>query len=327
MTKFILLLSILCNAFGLSQTAINYDRDLVSRQFGSDNTAYAESSSQNLPDILNYPIVAENASSPKIYAKNYLIMDSDTGVVLAAKDSDAEVPIASTTKIMTAIIALENYDLDDVLTVPSDVISLVYSYGATPDFYTGETMTVRNLLHCLLLVSSNTAADTLANNMNKKSGFDMTNFIAKMNEKAKLLGMNNTNYHDPAGLDITGYSTANDLTIITRYAMKNQIFADIVKTSQETLYDTTGTLIHILKNSNRLVGDWNYPGAIGVKTGYMPGEDSASSGAGHCLVAAVKRDGHTLISVVLNTTADTATASAEESEKLQDWAWENVSWL
>jgi D-alanyl-D-alanine carboxypeptidase len=131
--------------------------------------------------------------------------------------------------------------------------------------------------------------------------------------------MTNTDYHDPAGLDVTGYSTAYDQTLVTKYALKNPIFAEIVKTKEEDVTDVTGKIKYQLRNSNRLVREWNYSGAIGVKTGYMPE-------ASHTLIGAVRRDGHTLISVVLYTLADTVSASAEESKKLFDWGFKYTRW-
>ncbi len=320
MTQILLLLSILCNTFGLTSASSRYNQDIVSRQFGQSNTVQAANVESKLPDISTYPMAQSASVKPKIYAKDYLIADSDSGVVLLSQGASDRVPIASTTKIMTATIVLENYNLDDVLVVSKEGVSTVSEDGAVPDFYTGEKMTVQNLLKCMLMNSSNVAAITLAEHMNNSDETGVTKFVAKMNEKAKSIGMDNTNYRDPAGLDVMGYSTATDLLTATKYAMKLDLFAQIVGTKQDIVYDVSGKYIHQLNNSNRLVNDWNYPGAIGVKTGFMPE-------AGHCLVTAVKRDGHTLISIVLNTVANTPTASAQESRKLLDWAWQNTTWL
>jgi len=325
MFNLFLLFSIAFNTLGLSGAAIKVDSGLISRSAGDASVANAETLKVDLPDILSYPTVDQDATKPKIYAKNYILLDSDSGAILASQKPYERVPVASTTKIMTAIVALENYSLDDLATVQQDAVTTVSNGGAIPDFYTGEKMTIRNLLWCMLMNSSNVAAYTLAEHMNSKNDTGPRKFITLMNQKAKDLGLKDSDFHDPAGLDGTGYSTAYDLTLATKQAMRNPLFAQMVGTKQATVYDNSGRYIHQLNNSNRLVNDWDYPGAIGVKTGYMP-YDAENLGAGHCLVASVRRSGHTLISVILNTTENSATASATESKKLQDWGWQNISW-
>ncbi|MCX6808713.1 MAG: D-alanyl-D-alanine carboxypeptidase [Candidatus Berkelbacteria bacterium] len=314
--KFLLFLSILFNTFGFQGSSQNLDRQIVGNLAGEQNIAIAESAVIPLPAILTPPKVAKNAPTPNIYAESYLLVDSDSGLVFLKKNETEKVPIASTTKIMTAIVVIENYNLDDVVTVSKEAANLPGTGDVTR---TGEQLTVNTLLYNLLIISSNRSANALAEHINTAGESGTAKFVALMNKKAIELGMTDTDYHDPAGLDVTGYSTASDLVIITKYAMKNTLFAKIVGTADMTTTDISGKIKHDLHNSNRLVSDWNYPGAIGVKTGYMPE-------ASHCLVVAVKRDGHTLISIVLHTTYDTATASADESKKLQDWGWNNIIW-
>lgn len=316
MTKLLIIFSIFLNTFGLSNQAANIDKSLVNDLAGARDQVIASDFDLTLPAILNYPIVDDNALKAQAYAKNYILIDGDTGATLVSKNADDSVPIASTTKIMTAVIVLENYQLDDIVTVSADAANQI---GASANFRIGEKLTVLNLLKCVLIKSANGAADALAENMNDSDESGYAKFVDKMNEKATELGMKNTKYQDPAGLDVTGYSSAHDLAIITRYALKNETFADIVTTKTESVKDITGNIWHLLENSNRLVKEWEYPGAIGVKTGYMPE-------AGHCLVGAAKRNNHTLITVVLNTFADTPSASAEEARKLLDWGFANVSW-
>ncbi|MDO8444453.1 MAG: serine hydrolase [bacterium] len=325
MSKLLLIFSILFNTLGFSGSAGKVDANLITQTAGVDRIASASTFGIPLPDIMPYPTVEKNAFQSKIYAQNYLLIDNDSGVILSSQKPYEQVPIASTTKIMTAIIVLENYELEDTAVVSKNAVSIVTEGGAIPDFYIGEQMTIKGLLQCLLINSSNVAAYALAEHLNDPDETGITKFVAKMNEKAQEYGLKDTDYHDPAGLDGTGYSSAYDLAAVTKQALKNSIFASIVRMKEATVYDTSGRYLHQLNNSNRLVNEWNYPGAIGVKTGYMP-DSPDQPGAGHTLVAAVEREGHILVSVVLDTTADTPTASAEESRKLQDWGWANTTW-
>jgi D-alanyl-D-alanine carboxypeptidase (penicillin-binding protein 5/6) len=261
------------------------------------------------------PTVQRNAPKPDVSAYHYILADMDSGADLASKDIYTQVPIASTTKIMTAIVVLKNYNLNDVVTVTSEAANQI---GSDAHLRVGERITVLNLLYCLLIPSGNDAAYALAEHMSQDNSTP-SDFIKKMNETAKELGMKDTDYKDPAGLDVNGYSSAYDLFLATKSALKFPEFKEIVGTQEYTATNTDKTVFHALKNSNRLVGEYQYPGAIGVKTGYVPE-------AGHCLVSAAKRDGHTLIGVVLHTYADTATASADESRKLLDWGFSNTKW-
>ena len=325
MSKIFVVFSILFNTLGLGSAAQKVDTSIISQNAGSAQVVDASALNASIPDILPYPSVKKTIPAPKIYAQNYLLIDNGSGVILASQKPYEQVPIASTTKIMTAVIALENYKLDDIVSVSKKAVSIVAQSGAVPDFRSGEQMKMGEMLKCLLMNSSNVSANALAEHMNNGNETGMSKFISKMNDKAKDFGMKNTDYHDPAGLNSTGYSSAYDLAIVTKQALKNDIFADIVKTKEASVYDRLGKYLHQLSNSNRLVNEWNYPGAIGVKTGFMP-DTPDQPGAGHTLVAAVKRDGHILVSVILNTTANTPTASAEESRKLQGWGWANVGW-
>ena len=154
--------------------------------------------------------------------------------------------------------------------------------------------------------------------MNKPNDTGITAFVAKMNEKAKELGMSNAHYDDPAGLSVESVASAYDLFIVTKYALRNKVFREIIAKKEYVASNTSKTIFHQLKQSNRLVTQ-DYWGAIGVKTGFTPE-------AGHCLVGAATREGHTLISIVLNTFSNTADASAIESKRLLDWGFQNTEW-
>lgn len=314
MIKILLICSIVFETIGFSGISKKIDQTILASS--ADALSVVASENQALPEIPLRPRVRAGAPAENIFARNYLLAEADSGAVLAKQDQHEQVPIASTTKIMTAVVVLENYNLDDVVTVSPRAASQI---GALINLRSGENITVRNLLNGLLIQSGNDTAYALAEHMNGSGEQGIGKFVGKMNEKALSLGMINSDYRDPAGLDTTGYSSAYDLFLVTKYALKNPVFAEIVRTKERTVYNTAGTIAHTLKNSNRLVGEWDYPGAIGVKTGYMPE-------AGHCLVGAAKRGDTLLISIVLKTNADTPTASAEESRKLLDWGFENIIW-
>lgn len=314
--KSILIMAIVSNLLGLNYLSDRLNDSLYKLEGSNRNSVIAINQNLPLPFITKKPTINRIAERPTINAKNYLLADMDSGTVLLKSNINNKVPIASTTKIMTAIIALEKYKLDDLVTVSNAAASQT---GARAFLRTGETISVKELLYCLLVKSGNDSAYALAEHYNGSSDRGIDKFVSSMNQEAKNLGMKSTNYLDPAGLDAAGYSTAYDLFLLTKHAMKNQTFRQMVATKEYTAKSSDGQIWHNLENSNRLVGEYNYPGAIGVKTGYMPE-------SGHCLVSAVRQNGHLLIGVVLSTYADNATASADESKKLYDWSQTNVKW-
>lgn len=314
--KSIIAISVIFNLAGLNSISAKLDNAIYKDEIGDSSKASASVFDLSLPDIYQRPDVDKSAAKPSVAAYSYLLGDFTSGAVISKYDSNRRVPIASTTKIMTAIVSLKNYKLDDVVTISEKA---AYQAGSDTYLRVGEQITVSELLHCLLIKSGNDSAYALAEHMSADND-STAEFVAKMNKTAQNLNMKNTDYHDPAGLDVTGYSNAYDLFVATRYALKFEVFRDIVKTIDYTATNTTKTIFHQLTTSNRLVGEYQYPGAIGVKTGYMPE-------AGHCLVSAAERNGHTLIGVVLNTYADTPSASADESRKLLDWGFSNTTWF
>jgi len=291
------------------------------KEEGSVKGAKTEKIDLQLPEIKDVVLPAlpekkENISDPEIHAKNYILIHENTNYPLIEKDASASVPIASTTKIMTAIIALENYNLDDVVEISQNAATQI---GSDVFLQIGEKISVKNLLYALLIKSGNDSAMALAEYM-KPYGKD--SFVLKMNEKAKYLNMKNTELKDPAGLDDSGKSSAFDLAIIASYSMKNPVFSEIVKTPLIDITSTDGKFAHKLDSSNRLIKPDEplfYQNAIGIKTGYTPE-------AGHCLVSAAKLQNTTLIAVVLNTTESTNDASAKESKKLLEWGFSSFNY-
>lgn len=289
----------------------NYsDGKIKSSYINLQTKSYADFDINNIKLIPNKEL---NYVEPNIWAKNYILLDSETAYPLVEKNSHDSVPIASTTKIMTAIIALENYNLNDVITISQNSATQI---GSEVMLKIGEKITVESLLYALLVQSGNDAAMALAEHY-QDEGLD--NFIKAMNIKAAYLGLKDTEFKDPAGLDDSGHVSAFDLAIITSYALKNQVFSKIVRTSEIIITSNDGKFVHKLDSSNRLIKSDEplyYPYAIGIKTGFTPD-------AGHCLIAAAEKNGHRLISVILNTFDNSNDASAKESKKLLQWGFDN----
>jgi D-alanyl-D-alanine carboxypeptidase (penicillin-binding protein 5/6) len=227
--------------------------------------------------LFSSPVMAAELS---VSAKGAALIDAETGTVLFSHSADTRRLIASTTKIITALIVLENCDdLDKTLKIPPEAIGVE---GSSMYLKAGQSLTVRDLLYGLLLKSGNDAAVALAIHC---SG-SVEAFSAKMNEKAAALGLKNSSFTNPHGLNAEKhYSSAHDLALLTRAALKNDVFSQIVSSKYAQINGIT------IKNHNRML--WSYPGADGVKTGY-------TIDAGRCLVSSATRDGLRLIAVTLN---------------------------
>ncbi|MCL5407594.1 MAG: D-alanyl-D-alanine carboxypeptidase [Patescibacteria group bacterium] len=266
--------------------------------------------------LVKPPQKKSDIKDPNINSKAAILIDEASFKILYQKDSDLKVPIASTTKIMTSLVVLEDYPdkMKDAVTLTREMINVE---GSDAQLRPGEKISVENLLKGLLIVSGNDAAYSLASYLGGKD-----QFVQKMNSKAQFLGLKNTSYKDPAGLNDEGYSSAHDLAVIGTYALRNKTFADIVKTPETTVVSNDGLILHEFKSSNRMLRteeQFYYPFTIGIKTGFTPE-------AGHCLVSAAQKDGHRLIAVILNTNENTLTASAKESRKLLDWGFNSWTW-
>ena len=212
-------------------------------------------------------------------AENAILLDAQTGRVLYEKQADKQSLIASTTKIMTALVVCEQTNVLDRVRIPQEAVGIE---GSSMYLKTGEVMTVQDLLYGLMLRSGNDAAVALA----IYCGGTVEGFAELMNDKAHRLGMHNTHFVNPNGLDAPGhYSTARDMAKLAAYAMENPIFAKTVSTKTVKAADRT------LTNHNKLL--WSLNGAEGVKTGY-------TKAAGRILVSSCKRDGRRLIAVTMN---------------------------
>lgn len=228
-----------------------------------------------------YPIF-KSPIDPDISAKAVVIMDKDSKVVLFSKNPNLLFSMASTTKIMTSIIALDYYKMNDVLTIKEEKVE-----GVNVGFTIGEKLLFRDILYAMLLPSGNDAALSIAQNY--PGGEDA--FIKKMNEKAKALHLTNTNFADSIGLeDSRDYTTPLDLARLASIALENEVFAKIVTTKTWRITDVTGGNKYLLKNLNILLG---VQGVNGIKTGY-------TTQAGQVLVVSKKEGEHTLIIIVMD---------------------------
>lgn len=248
--------------------------------------------------------VRKLSTFPVLSAQAALVTDLRSATVLYEKNPDEQLPPASTTKIVTALVALDAYSLDDVLTVGSFSVA-----GKKMGLSADEQMTVENLLYGLLVYSANDAAEVLARNYFGGRAA----FVEAMNQKAASLGATSSVFKNPSGLDEEGHvATARDLGKIATFAMRNPVFAKIVSTQEYEAFSVDHAKNYKLANINELLG--KVPGVIGVKTGW-------TEAAKEALVTYVDRDGKQLVVVVL--------ASSDrfgETEELIDWSFSNYTW-
>ncbi|MBQ7399142.1 MAG: D-alanyl-D-alanine carboxypeptidase [Clostridia bacterium] len=229
-----------------------------------------------------------------------VLVDAKSGAVLYEKNADVRLPMASTTKIMTALVVIENSSPDDVIEISKTAAGVE---GSSIYLTVGEKITVRDLLYGLMLESGNDAATALAEGV-----FGSVKACSKaMNEKAHEIGLVSTNFTNPHGLDDRDhYTTAYELSLITKEALKNDLFREIVSTKS---YVTQGEKNRYFSNHNRLLR--SYADTIGVKTGY-------TSKSGRCLVTATSRDGEEYIAVTLNDSHDW-----NDHREMHSFAFEN----
>jgi len=234
-----------------------------------------------------------------IYSPAALLMDARTGKILYEKNIDEVRYPASTTKMMTAILALEHCSLDEVATVSYDAIFTVPSGYANANLQLGEQLTIEQLLKVLLIPSANDAANVIAEHI----AGSISSFANMMNSKAVEIGCTNTHFVNPSGIHNDEHtSTARDLALIAKYAMQNSTFRNLVKQTYYNLpatnkYETTD---RVFKTTNDLLrvnnydraDNYYYKNAIGIKTGY-------TSAAKNCIVAGAERDGLEFIAVIL----------------------------
>ena len=267
--------------------------------------------------LLNlFTVYADDELSIK--AKAALIVEKNTGKIIYEKDINEQNYPASTTKILTAILTIENCDLEETATVSQNAISKVPTSYVVAPLYVGEEMKVKDLLYALMLKSSNDAAYVLAEHV----GGSVDGFAEMMNNKAKEIGCKNTHFVNPNGIDNKNhYTTAYDMYLITNYAMKNETFAKIVSTYQYTLPATNkhSASDRIMKNTNNFVNpnsEYYDKKVKGVKTG-------TTDLAGNCLITDSADNRLEFITVVLG--AETSNSKFNESSKMIEYAFNNYT--
>lgn len=235
------------------------------------------------------PLLAGVRVSPSVSAQSAVLTEAESGEVLFAKSADDRLPMASTTKIMTALVALEHAAPETIVTVPREAVG---TEGSSVYLFEGEQLTLEQLLYALLLASANDAAVAIAYGV--AGGVEP--FAALMNEKAAALGLTNTHFVNPNGLDDPDhYTTARELAVIARAALGNDLIRKMVSTRKTAIPHNGEEGRRLLLNHNKLLRQ--YEGAIGMKTGF-------TKRSGRCLVSAAERNGVTLIAVTLNAPND-----------------------
>lgn len=233
-----------------------------------------------------------SANAPGIVATAAYVFDANTGVVLYSKDADEERPMASCTKVMTALLAVELGKLDQMITVGADAHALVRTDSSYMGLDTGEQLTLGDLLYGLVLPSGNDAAVAIADAL----GGTEAHFVELMNTRASQLGLTHTHFANPHGLDAPGhFTTARDLAVLSAIAMKNPTLVKIMSAFSYDIPKTaTHKAYHLTTGNDLLAGAGSpYPGAIGVKPGY-------TGPAGFCQSFAAIRHGHLIVGAVLN---------------------------
>jgi serine-type D-Ala-D-Ala carboxypeptidase (penicillin-binding protein 5/6) len=242
--------------------------------------------------------------TPKLDAKSWVLVDADTGIYLAGKNTDKRLPIASTTNVMTALVVLDRgVDLDEEVSVSDQAERFVGSVYSNVGLISGERLSVRELLQAALIPSGTDAVYALAEHLGGGGGkAGVENFVDEMNHKASEMGLKNTHFEDPAGLDSPEhYSSARDMAEIARAAMRYPEFRDIVETEEATI-STQDREIELFTTNNLL---YTYEPATGIKTGTSPE-------AGPSLIASAKEGDESYIAVLLDANGDQYRFSAAQ---------------
>lgn len=310
-TSFIILLNPLLGIVSLGQTPLSKD--------AFQEASLADTSNYQLPisgqaflasELLPiYPIRNWNTSDPEITAKTALVFDATRQKIIWRKNGiDTALPIASITKLMTALVITENTKMDDIFTVSKEAIG---TYGEMGNLKVGEQLIVKDLLSALLLESSNDAAEALRENL--KNVYDK-DLVALMNKKVKELNLQNTFYADSSGLDPKNQSSARDLVKIMQEVLKNQTLKEIIKNYAIDTISADGLFKHRFISTNILLQ--RFPELFGGKTGY-------TEEAGNCMIIAFEMPNNqgTIISVIMN-----SQDRMGESAKLIEWTKSAFLW-
>lgn len=241
------------------------------------------------------------------------LAEANTGMIVWSRQPDIRLPIASITKVTTAVVVLESGDLERPITVPRSAVDYAAAYGgSTAGLAPGEVLTARQLLYAMMLPSGCDAAYALA----EAYGPGQDAFLAKMNATAQRLGMPNTHFSDPSGLpapdDFSTYSTPAELVRLGRHAMAHPIFREIAGSPIYHQPAGPANRDHVWETTNGLLRE--YAGTTGIKTG-------STNAAGTCLLFEASRGGQRLIGVVLNSSPDDLAAATADAQRVLNWGF------
>ncbi len=254
-------------------------------QGSSQSSRVAQNGEKTIFIKNDYPTSAQ----PSVSAKSAILIEASSGEVIFSKNADTRLSMASTTKIMTALVALESCDTSKAVKVSPMAVGVE---GSSVYLYPNEALTLEDLLYAMLLESANDAAAAIAIEV----GGSIEAFAEMMNDKAARMGLVDTHFENPHGLDgESHYTTARELALIAREAFSNESFRKIVSTQKKTIPLNQTEGVRLLVNHNKLLR--SYEGAVGIKTGF-------TKKSGRCLVSAATRDGLTFIAVTLNAPDD-----------------------
>lgn len=278
-------------------------------------TAQSENTQNKIDNSVKMPAIAIDAGAS-------ILVNAETNEIIHASNETKKMYPASCTKIMTALLALENCSLNDIVTMQDSDFTDVNNGASNAGLRPGEQITVENLLYCLMLPSGNEAANALARTI----GGSIEQFADMMNSRAKELGCVNTHFVNPHGLhNENHYTCAYDLYLIARQAMQNETFAAVVNTAQKKLPATNKNSERVIYTTNALIlrssSPVYYDNCYGIKTGH-------TTPAGYCFVSYAQKDGYTYYSVVLGAKAGEEYAgSFTETKRLFEWAFDNFNMI
>jgi len=265
----------------------------------------------DLLDVNQIPVKIHGAVQPEIDAESGLVMDLDTGIVLYEKNAYKPMPMASLTKIMTAVIILESHELDEIVTVEENYSSMTEDQlGVRIWLQKGEQLTVYDLLTSLLVRSAGDSAMALA----KYHSGSVDAFVVQMNKRAQELNLTNTYFKNPVGIDAEGhYSSSYDLAILTKRALRFSVFRSIIRMKEATISSVNGRTTHAFKSTNLLLN--SYLDILGVKTG-------TTEGAGASVINLARNEGgHQVLAVLLN-----SPSRFQENKSMIDWTFRSYQW-
>ncbi len=306
MTQLLIFLIIFIEVFGLNLSSVDLEPLL---NFGEKKQQTETLERIEIESIASQPLKKAQAKKHSIQAENYLSLDWDSGKILASKKPKQVKSIASLTKLMTAVVALENMNRNDIITIPESVEKIT---GSKLWLTVGSEVTVSNLIKGALIKSANDCARAIEKGYDKKHSDG--EFVKLMNEKAKELGMDKTNFKEATGLSEKNQSNLNDLSILTRYALRKPFIAQLVNTYKDTM-TTVSDYQFALTNTNRLLRD--YPEVFGIKTGYL-------EEAGQCLIAGTERNGQRILTIILG--ASDNNVRFWQTIELIDWTYSSYKW-